>query len=123
MTNLEKITEELSSLTLLQAVELVKILEEKWGVTANAPVMAMAVAAPSTEEVAEKTSFTLTLVSFGEKKIDVIKVVREITNLGLTEAKAIVDAAPKAVLQDVNKTVAEEAKAKLEAAGAKVEIK
>jgi large subunit ribosomal protein L7/L12 len=85
--------------------------------------MAMAVAAPSTEEVAEKTSFTLTLVSFGEKKIDVIKVVREITNLGLTEAKAIVDAAPKAVLQDVNKTVAEEAKAKLEAAGAKVEIK
>ena len=121
MTNLVKIVDELSSLTVMQAAELSKMLEEKWGVSAAAPV---AMAAPvAAEAVAEKTDFDVILVSSGDKKIEVIKEVRAITGLGLKEAKDLVDGAPQPVKQAVNKSDAEAIKAKLEAAGAKVELK
>jgi large subunit ribosomal protein L7/L12 len=127
MSKLEKIVDELSSLTVLEAAELSKLLEEKWGVSAAAPVaMAMPMAgggaaAPAAE--AAKTEFTVVLAAAGDKKINVIKVIREITGLGLKEAKDLVEGAPKDVKADVPKAEAEDIKKKLEAEGAKVELK
>ena len=126
MANLEKIVEDLSSLTVLEASELTKILEDKWGVSAAAPAVAVA-AAPGAggeaEAAEEKTEFTLFLSAAGDKKINVIKEVRTITGLGLKEAKDLVEGAPKEVKTGVPKKEAEEIKQKLEAAGAKVELK
>jgi large subunit ribosomal protein L7/L12 len=127
MANLEKIVEELSGLTLLEAGELTKMLEEKWGVSAAAPVAMGMMAAPGAggaDEAAaeEKTEFDVVLKEVGPKKINVIKEVRALTSLGLKEAKAVVDE-QGTVLEAVNKETAEEAKAKLEAAGAVVELK
>jgi large subunit ribosomal protein L7/L12 len=123
MANLEKLVEELSALTVLEAAELSKLLEEKWGVSAAAPV-AVAAAAGAAAPVAEvKDEFTVMLTAVGDKKINVIKAVREITGLGLKEAKDLVEAAPKAVKESVPKADAEKLKAKLEAEGAKVELK
>jgi len=122
MADLNKIIDELSKLTVVEAAELSKQLEEKWGVSAAAPVAAPAsggAAAPAEE----KTDFTIFLASAGAKKINVIKEVRAITGLGLKEAKDLVEAAPKEVKKGVPKKEAEEAKKKLEAAGAKVELK
>lgn len=130
MADLQKLVEELSNLTLLEAVELVRLLEERWGVKAAAPMAAVAAvpaAAPGAPAAApaveEKTEFDVILKEVGPKKIEVIKVVRQLTNLGLKEAKDLVEAAPKAVLEGVSKEVAQDAKAKLEAVGAVVEIK
>jgi large subunit ribosomal protein L7/L12 len=123
--NLENIVEELSSLTVLEAAELSKMLEEKWGVSAAAPV-AVAAAAGGGEAAAaaeEKDSFDVILAGFGDKKINVIKEVRGITGLGLKEAKDLVEGAPKPVKEGVNKDEAEEIKKKLEEAGATVEVK
>ena len=123
MADLNKIIEDLSSLTVVEAAELSKQLEEKWGVTAAAPVAAAApggAAAPAGEE---KSEFSLFLAAAGDKKINVIKEVRAITGLGLKEAKDLVEAAPKEIKKSVPKKDAEEAKKKLEAAGAKVELK
>jgi len=122
MADLNKIVDELSTLTVMEAAELSKQLEEKWGVTAAAPVAAVAPgsAAPAAEE---KSEFSVFLASFGEKKINVIKEVRAITGLGLKEAKDLVEAAPKEIKAGVAKKDAEEFKKKLEAAGAKVELK
>ena len=126
MADLEKIAEELSNLTVLEASELSKILEEKWGVSAAAPVAVVA-AAPSGEAggdaAEEKDSFTVVLTDVGDKKINVIKEVRTATGLGLKEAKDIVESAPKDIKEDVPKDEANEIKEKLEAAGAKVELK
>ena len=125
MADLEKIAEELSKLTVLEASELSKILEEKWGVSAAAPVVAAA--APSAEgdasEEEEKDSFTIVLTEIGDKKINVIKEVRTATGLGLKEAKELVEGAPKDIKEGVSKDEANEIKEKLEAAGAKVELK
>ena len=127
MANLEKIVEDLSSLTVLEAAELAKLLEEKWGVSAAAAVAVAAGpgagAAAAAAPVEEQTEFTVVLAAIGEKKIEVIKEVRALTNLGLKEAKDLVDSAPKAVLERVNKEDAEKAKAALEGAGATVELK
>jgi len=125
MADLEKIAEDLSSLTVLEASELATMLEDKWGVSAAAPVaMAAAPAAGGGEAAAEeKTDFDVILASFGEKKINVIKEVRAVTGLGLKEAKDLVEAAPKAIKEGVNKDEAEEIKKKLEDAGATVELK
>ena len=120
MTNLNKIVDELSKLTVVEAAELSKQLEEKWGVTAAAPAAPAAAAAAPAEE---KTDFTIFLTSVGDKKINVIKEVRAITGLGLKEAKDLVESAPKEVKKGVPKKDAEEFKKKLEAAGAKVELK
>jgi len=120
--NLQKIVETLSSLTVLEASELSKLLEETWGVSAAAPV-AMAAVAAAAEPVAEKTEFDVILVSSGDNKISTIKEVREITGLGLKEAKDLVEAAPKAVKEGVNKAEADQIKEKLEKVGAKVEVK
>ncbi len=118
--NLEKIVEELSALTVMEAAELSKLLEEKWGVSAAAPV---AVAAAGGAAVAEeKDAFHVMLESAGDNKINVIKVVRELTGLGLKEAKDLVEGAPKAVKEDVAKADAEAMKKKLEEAGAKVKL-
>ena len=122
MTDLNKIIDELSKLTVVEAAELSKQLEEKWGVTAAAPAAA-APAAGAAAPAEEKSEFTIFLSSAGDKKINVIKEVRAITGLGLKEAKDLVEAAPKEVKKDVPKKDAEEAKKKLEAAGAKVELK
>ncbi len=122
MADLAKIVDELSSLTVMQAAELSKMLEEKWGVSAAAPVAAAA-AGPAAAAVEEQTEFTVMLVAAGDKKIEVIKEVRAITGLGLKEAKDLVEAAPKAVKEGVNKKDADDMKKKLEAAGAKVELK
>jgi large subunit ribosomal protein L7/L12 len=121
MADLEKIAEDLSGLTVIEAAELSKMLEEKWGVSAAAPVAAAA-AAPVAEAAEVKDSFTVMLTAFGEKKINVIKEVRAITGLGLKEAKDLVEGAPKAVKEDVAKSEAEEIKGKLEEAGASVEL-
>ena len=121
MANLEKLVDELSALTVLEAAELSKLLETKWGVSAAAPVAAAAAAAAPAAEV--KDEFTVMLVAAGDKKINVIKVVREITGLGLKEAKDLVEAAPKAIKEGVPKADAEKLKAKIEAEGAKVELK
>lgn len=125
MANLEKIIEDLSSLTVLEASELSKLLEEKWGVSASAPV---AVAAPAgvaggDAPAEEKTEFTIVLASAGDKKINVIKEVRTITGLGLKEAKDLVEAAPKNVKEGVAKDEADKFKKQLEEAGATVELK
>ncbi|GAA5343824.1 MAG: 50S ribosomal protein L7/L12 [Anaerolineaceae bacterium] len=123
MADLEKIVEELSQLSVLEASELVKLLEEKWGVSAAAPVAAVAagpaVAAPAEEEE-EKTEFNVVLKSTGPKKIDVIKVIRQLTSLGLVEAKTLAETEGGKVLEGVSKEVANDAKAKLEEAGAEV---
>ena len=125
MANLEKIAEDLSALTVIEAAELSKMLEEKWGVSAAAPV-AVAVAVPGADAggdaAAEKDAFTVMLTAIGEKKINVIKEVRSITGLGLKEAKDLVEGAPKPVKEDVAKEEAEEIKGKLEEAGASVEL-
>ncbi len=124
MSKLEKIVDELSTLTVMEAAELSKLLEEKWGVSAAAPVAVAAAAAGPAAAVAEaKTEFSVVLEAAGDKKINVIKVVRELTGLGLKEAKDLVEAAPKEVKGDVPKTQAEEWKKKLEAEGAKVALK
>ena len=120
-TNLEKIVDDLSSLTVIEAAELSKMLEEKWGVSASAPVAAAAAPAAAVEE--EKDAFDVILAAFGEKKINVIKEVRAITGLGLKEAKDLVEAAPKLVKEGVAKDEAEALKKKLEDAGATVEVK
>ena len=120
--NLEKIADDLSALTVIEAAELSKLLEEKWGVSAAAPVAAAA-AAPAEAVVEEQEFFDVILASYGEKKINVIKEVRAITSLGLKEAKDLVEAAPKAVKEGVNKEEAGQIKTKLEDAGATVEIK
>ena len=122
MSDLNKIIDELSKLTVVEAAELSKQLEEKWGVTAAAPVAAAAPGAAAAP-AEEKSEFTIFLASAGDKKINVIKEVRAITGLGLKEAKDLVEGAPKEVKTGVNKKEAEEIKAKLEAAGAKVELK
>ncbi len=122
MADLAKIVEELSALTVMEAAELSKQLEEKWGVSAAAPV-AVAAAGPAAEAVEEKTEFDVVLAEAGAKKINVIKEVRAITGLGLKEAKELVESAPKAVKEAVSKDEAEELKKKLEEAGAKVELK
>ncbi|MGA3339967.1 MAG: 50S ribosomal protein L7/L12 [Methylocella sp.] len=126
MANLEKIVEDLSSLTVLEAAELAKLLEEKWGVSAAAavavaagPAAGGAAAAPAEEQ----TEFTVILAAIGDKKIEVIKEVRAVTGLGLKEAKDLVEAAPKPVKEGVSKEEAEKIKAALEKAGAKVELK
>jgi large subunit ribosomal protein L7/L12 len=125
MADLSKIVDELSSLTVLEAAELSKLLEEKWGVSAAAPVAVAAAggAAAAAAPVEEKTEFTVVLAAAGEKKIEVIKEVRAITGLGLKEAKDLVEGAPKTVKEGVNKADADAMKKKLEAAGAKVELK
>lgn len=125
MADLAKLVEEIKGLSLMEASELVKKLEEELGVTAAAPVAAMAVApgaAVAVEEEEEKTEFNVVLKEIGPKKIPVIKVVRQLTSLGLQESKAVVDNAPGPVLEAVSKEVAEDAKAKLEAEGAVVAI-
>ena len=121
MADLNKIIDELSKLTVVEAAELSKQLEDKWGVTAAAPVAAAPAAGAAPAE--EKTDFTIFLAAAGDKKINVIKEVRAITGLGLKEAKDLVEGAPKEVKKGVPKKDAEEAKKKLEAAGAKVELK
>jgi large subunit ribosomal protein L7/L12 len=122
MADLNKIIDDLSALTVVEAAELSKQLEEKWGVSAAAPV-AVAAAGAVAEAVEEKTEFSVVLASFGEKKINVIKEVRSITGLGLKEAKDLVEAAPKEVKAGVSKEDAEKFKGALEAAGATVELK
>ncbi len=124
MADLAKIVDDLSALTVLEAAELSKMLEEKWGVSAAAPVAVAAAAGAADAPVAEeKTEFDVILATIGEKKINVIKEVRAITGLGLKEAKDLVEAAPKAVKEGASKTEAEEIKKKLEDAGATVELK
>jgi large subunit ribosomal protein L7/L12 len=126
MANLQQLVDELSKLTVLEAAELSKLLEEKWGVSAAAPVAVAAApgaAAGAAPAAAEKTEFTVVLASAGDKKINVIKEVRAITGLGLKEAKDLVEGAPKEVKADVSKDEAEKIKKQLEDAGAKVELK
>ena len=122
MANLEKLVEDLSSLTVLEAAELSKLLEEKWGVSAAAPVAAAAPAAAAAAPAAEKTEFTVVLTDAGDKKINVIKEVRTITGLGLKEAKDLVEAAPKPVKEGVSKDDVAKFKKMLEDAGATVEV-
>ena len=125
MADLQKLVDELSGLTVLEAAELSKLLEEKWGVSAAAPVAVAAAAgggAPA-EAAAEQTEFTVILATAGDKKINVIKEVRAITSLGLKEAKDLVEGAPKPVKEGVNKDEADKIKAQLEKAGAKVDLK
>ncbi len=122
MADLQKIADDLSKLTVIEAADLSKLLEEQWGVSAAAPV-AVAGAAPVAEAVEEKEYFDVILASFGEKKINVIKEVRVITGLGLKEAKDLVESAPAAVIEGADKDTADAAKAKLEEAGATVEVK
>jgi large subunit ribosomal protein L7/L12 len=124
MADLSKIVDELSNLTVLEAAELAKMLEEKWGVSAAAAVaVAAGPAAAAAAPAEEKTEFTVVLAAVGEKKIEVIKEVRALTGLGLKEAKDLVEGAPKPVKEGVNKDEAEKVKAQLEKAGAKVELK
>ena len=130
MADLQKLVEELSTLTVMEAAELKRMLEEEWGVEAAAPMamgampmMAGAAAAAPAEEQEEKTEFDVVLKDVGPKKIEVIKVVRSLTNLGLKEAKDLVEGAPNNVMEAVSKDAANDAKAKLEAAGAAVEVK
>ena len=123
MADLNKIIEELSTLTVVEAAELSKQLEEKWGVTAAAPVAAAPAGGAAAPAGEEKSEFSLFLASAGDKKINVIKEVRAITGLGLKEAKDLVEGAPKEIKGGVAKKDAEEFKKKLEAAGAKVELK
>ena len=123
MADLQRIVTDLSGLTVLEASELAKMLEEKWGVSAAAAVAVAAGPAAAAAPVEEKTDFTVMLAAFGDKKIEVIKEVRAITGLGLKEAKDLVEAAPKPIKEDIPKDEAEKIKAQLEKAGAKVELK
>ena len=123
MADLQKIVDELSKLTVLEAADLAKLLEEKWGVSAAAAVAVAGPAAAGAAAAEEKTEFTVVLASAGDKKIEVIKEVRAITGLGLKEAKDLVEGAPKPVKEGVNKEEAEKIKATLEKAGAKIELK
>jgi large subunit ribosomal protein L7/L12 len=123
MADLSKIVDQLSSLTVLEAADLAKMLEEKWGVSAAAAVAVAGPAAAAAAPVEEKTEFTVVLAAAGEKKIEVIKEVRALTGLGLKEAKDLVEGAPKPVKEGVNKEEADKVKAQLEKAGAKVELK
>jgi len=123
MADLAKIVDQLSALTVLEAAELSKMLEEKWGVSAAAPVAVAAVAGAAAAPAEEKDSFDVVLADAGAKKIEVIKEVRAITGLGLKEAKDLVEGAPKTVKEGASKSEAEDLKKKLEAAGAKVELK
>ena len=124
MSKIEKLVDDLSSLTVLEAADLAKLLEDKWGVSAAAPAAAaVAPAAAAAAPAAEKTEFTVILAAAGDKKINVIKEVRAITGLGLKEAKDLVEAAPKEVKADVSKDEAAKIKKQLEDAGAKVELK
>jgi len=124
MSKIEKLVDDLSSLTVLEAADLAKLLEDKWGVSAAAPVAAAAApAAAAAAPAAEKTEFTVVLTAAGDKKINVIKEVRAITGLGLKEAKDLVEGAPKEVKADVSKDEAAKIKKQLEDAGAKVELK
>jgi large subunit ribosomal protein L7/L12 len=123
MSKIEKLVEDLSGLTVLEAAELAKLLEDKWGVSAAAPVAAAAAAPVAAAAAIEKTEFTVVLAAIGDKKINVIKEIRAITGLGLKEAKDLVEAAPKEVKADVNKDEAAKIKKQLEDAGAKVELK
>ena len=123
MADLSKIVDELSSLTVLEAAELAKMLEEKWGVSAAAAVAVAAGRGAAAAPVEEKTEFTVVLAAAGDKKIEVIKEVRALTGLGLKEAKDLVEGAPKAVKEGIPKDEAEKVKAQLEKAGAKVELK
>jgi large subunit ribosomal protein L7/L12 len=123
MADLQKLVDELSKLTVLEAAELSKKLEEAWGVSAAAPVAAAAAAGPAAPAAEAQTEFTVMLVDAGEKKINVIKEVRAITGLGLKEAKDLVEGAPKAVKEGVSKAEGADLKKKLEDAGAKVELK
>jgi len=125
MADLQSIAENLSTLTVMEAAQLVKMLEEKWGVSAAAPVAIAAAGAPAAAAAAveEKTEFEVVLKEVGDNKINVIKVVREVTSLGLKEAKDLVDGAPKTVKEGVNKDEAEAMKKKFEAVGAKVDVK
>jgi large subunit ribosomal protein L7/L12 len=123
MADLQKLVDDLSKLTVLEAADLAKLLEEKWGVSAAAAVVAAAAPGAAAAPVEEKTEFTVVLTAIGEKKIEVIKEVRALTGLGLKEAKDLVEGAPKPVKEGVNKDEAEKVKAQLEKAGAKVELK
>jgi large subunit ribosomal protein L7/L12 len=123
MADLAKIVDDLSALTVLEASELSKMLEEKWGVSAAAPVAVAAAAGAPAAAAEEKTEFDVILASFGDNKINVIKEVRALTGLGLGEAKALVEGAPKAIKEGASKAEAEDIKKKLEDAGAKVELK
>jgi len=130
MADLQKLVEELSGLTVMEAAELKKMLEETWGVEAAAPMamgampmMAAGAVAAAAEPEEEKTEFTVVLTDIGPKKIEVIKVVRSLTNLGLKEAKDLVEGVPSNVMEDVSKDAANDAKSKLEGAGAAVEVK
>jgi large subunit ribosomal protein L7/L12 len=123
MADLKKIVDDLSGLTVLEAAELAKLLEEKWGVSAAAAVAVAGPAAAAAAPAEEKTEFSVILTAAGDKKIEVIKEVRAITSLGLKEAKDLVEGAPKPVKEGVNKDEAEKIKAQLEKAGAKVELK
>jgi len=123
MADLQKIVDDLSSLTVLEAAELAKLLEEKWGVSAAAAVAVAGPAAAAAAPAEEKTEFTVVLAAAGDKKIEVIKEVRAITGLGLKEAKDLVEGAPKPVKEGVNKDDAAKIKAQLEKVGAKVELK
>ena len=123
LTDLNKIIEELSKLTVVEAAELSKQLEEKWGVTAATAIAAAPAASGAAPPTEEKSEFSIILTSVGDKKINVIKEIRTFTTLGLKEAKDLVEAAPKEIKSDVNKKEAEEIKKKLEAVGAKVELK
>jgi large subunit ribosomal protein L7/L12 len=126
MSDITKLVEELSALTVIEAADLVKLLEEKWGVSAAAPVAMAAgpsaAAGPAAEPVEEKTEFNVVIKDAGAKKIEVIKVIRQLTNLGLKEAKDVAETAGSKVLEAVSKEAATDAKAKLEAAGAVIEI-
>ena len=123
MTNLNKIVEELSKLTVVEAAELSKQLEDKWGVSAATAVAAAPVATGAAAPAEEQSEFAIILTSAGDKRINVIKEIRTFTTLGLKEAKDLVEGAPKEIKADVNKKEAEEIKKKLEAVGAKVELK
>jgi len=124
MADLEKLMDQLSELTVLEAAELVELLEEKWGVSAAAPVAAVAAApAAAAEEVEEKTEFDVIIKGPGPKKIETIKVIRQLTNLGLVDAKNLAETADSKILEAVGKDIANDAKEKLEAAGAEVELK
>ncbi len=123
MADLQKLVDDLSTLTVLEAADLAKMLEEKWGVSATAAVAVAAAPGAAAAAVEEKTEFTVVLTAIGDKKIEVIKEVRALTGLGLKEAKDLVEGAPKPVKEGVSKDEAEKVKAQLEKAGAKVELK
>ena len=123
MADLNQIAESLSSLTIMEAADLAKLLEEKWGVSAAAPVAVAAAAGPGAEAAVEKDEFDVVLIGIGDKKIQVIKEVRAITSLGLKEAKELVESAPKAIKEGIAKDEAEKIKEKIEAVGGQVDIK